>query len=181
MVVVQPAPPIRQLLECACRRSSKRPDRFRHSQRQRLRIDFVIISPAPAVNPLDGALTRSRKDVPARLKRPTLSVSPNRTSRKAMSVSLPARLLRSSRSILSTTRLLPTIQRTPLQAVVLPRSSLHNITPLQTSTQSINMSTTSAAAASHDELNRNSLFNLKGRVALVTGWFPHLMSRVFNR
>lgn len=31
------------------------------------------------------------------------------------------------------------------------------------------MATQSVAAASHDELNRNSLFNLKGRVALVTG------------
>ncbi|KAK0749086.1 hypothetical protein B0T18DRAFT_427271 [Schizothecium vesticola] len=31
------------------------------------------------------------------------------------------------------------------------------------------MSTKSAAAASHDEFNRNSLFNMKGRVALVTG------------
>ena len=31
------------------------------------------------------------------------------------------------------------------------------------------MSTQSAAAASHDELNRSSLFNMKGRVALVTG------------
>lgn len=31
------------------------------------------------------------------------------------------------------------------------------------------MSTKSAAAASHGDLNRNSLFNLKGRVALVTG------------
>ncbi|KAK0612568.1 hypothetical protein B0T17DRAFT_409980 [Bombardia bombarda] len=35
--------------------------------------------------------------------------------------------------------------------------------------QSTKMSSKSAAAASHDELNRNSLFNLKGRVALVTG------------
>ncbi|KAM7217265.1 putative short chain dehydrogenase [Rhypophila decipiens] len=31
------------------------------------------------------------------------------------------------------------------------------------------MSTKSAAAASHDEFNRNSLFSMKGRVALVTG------------
>lgn len=31
------------------------------------------------------------------------------------------------------------------------------------------MATQSAAAASHGDLNRNSLFNLKGRVALVTG------------
>lgn len=31
------------------------------------------------------------------------------------------------------------------------------------------MSTKSVAAASHDELNRNSLFNMKGRVALITG------------
>ncbi|KAK3372187.1 hypothetical protein B0H63DRAFT_527044 [Podospora didyma] len=31
------------------------------------------------------------------------------------------------------------------------------------------MSTQSAAAASHNELNRNELFNMKGRVALVTG------------
>lgn len=31
------------------------------------------------------------------------------------------------------------------------------------------MATQSAAAASHADLNRNSLFNLKGRVALVTG------------
>lgn len=31
------------------------------------------------------------------------------------------------------------------------------------------MSTKSVAAASHDEFNRNSLFNMKGRVALVTG------------
>lgn len=31
------------------------------------------------------------------------------------------------------------------------------------------MATKSAAAASHADLNRNSLFNLKGRVALVTG------------
>lgn len=31
------------------------------------------------------------------------------------------------------------------------------------------MSTQSRAAASHDEFNRNSLFNMKGRVALVTG------------
>jgi len=31
------------------------------------------------------------------------------------------------------------------------------------------MATKSVAAASHDELNRNSLFNMKGRVALVTG------------
>ena len=31
------------------------------------------------------------------------------------------------------------------------------------------MSTQSIAAASHDEYNRNSLFNMKGRVALVTG------------
>ena len=31
------------------------------------------------------------------------------------------------------------------------------------------MATQSVAAASHGELNRNSLFNLKGRVALVTG------------
>lgn len=31
------------------------------------------------------------------------------------------------------------------------------------------MATQSVAAASHAELNRNSLFNLKGRVALVTG------------
>lgn len=31
------------------------------------------------------------------------------------------------------------------------------------------MATKSAAAASHAELNRSSLFNLKGRVALVTG------------
>lgn len=31
------------------------------------------------------------------------------------------------------------------------------------------MATQSVAAASHGELNRNSMFNLKGRVALVTG------------
>lgn len=31
------------------------------------------------------------------------------------------------------------------------------------------MATQSVAAASHGELNRNNLFNLKGRVALVTG------------
>lgn len=31
------------------------------------------------------------------------------------------------------------------------------------------MATQSAAAASHADLNRNSLFNLKGRIALVTG------------
>jgi hypothetical protein len=31
------------------------------------------------------------------------------------------------------------------------------------------MSTKSAAAASHAELNRSSLFDMKGRVALVTG------------
>lgn len=31
------------------------------------------------------------------------------------------------------------------------------------------MATKSVAAASHDELNRKSLFDLKGRIALVTG------------
>lgn len=31
------------------------------------------------------------------------------------------------------------------------------------------MATNSVAAASHDEFHRNSLFDLKGRVALVTG------------
>lgn len=31
------------------------------------------------------------------------------------------------------------------------------------------MATQSVAAASHGEFDRNSLFNLKGRVALVTG------------
>lgn len=41
----------------------------------------------------------------------------------------------------------------------------HLIPTTQTST----MATQSAAAASHGELNRNSLFDLKGRVALVTG------------
>lgn len=51
-------------------------------------------------------------------------------------------------------------------------TSLHRrlpTTPLITKAQTSNMSTKSVAAASHGDLNRNSLFNLKGRVALVTG------------
>lgn len=36
----------------------------------------------------------------------------------------------------------------------------------------------SVAAATHDDLNRNSLFNLKGRVALVTGWFTLYLPRI---
>ncbi|KAK0707190.1 hypothetical protein B0T21DRAFT_298786 [Apiosordaria backusii] len=43
-----------------------------------------------------------------------------------------------------------------------------NISQTQTFRHFAKMSK-SAAAASHDDLNRNSLFNLKGRVALVTG------------
>lgn len=46
---------------------------------------------------------------------------------------------------------------------------LHRAIPLIASTQASAMATQSVAAASHGELNRNSLFNLKGRVALVTG------------
>ena len=41
--------------------------------------------------------------------------------------------------------------------------------PLAPTTQTSTMATQSVAAASHGELNRNNLFNLKGRVALVTG------------
>lgn len=48
-------------------------------------------------------------------------------------------------------------------------SGLHRTIALKPTTQTFTMATQSVAAASHGELNRNSLFDLKGRVALVTG------------
>lgn len=50
-----------------------------------------------------------------------------------------------------------------------PLPRLLRTNPLIPKTQSSRMATQSVAAASHGELNRNSLFDLKGRVALVTG------------
>ncbi|KAK3950523.1 hypothetical protein QBC32DRAFT_346259 [Pseudoneurospora amorphoporcata] len=92
--------------------------------------------------------------------------------------SLPTRFIRpSTRPSLSTLkfRALNTLARTTLvtpttpttSSSKLPRTSL----PLPLYQQSSKMSsgTKSASAASHAELNRNSLFNLSGRVALVTG------------
>lgn len=46
---------------------------------------------------------------------------------------------------------------------------IHSSIPLISTTQTSTMATQSVAAASHAELNRNSLFDLKERVALVTG------------
>jgi hypothetical protein len=50
-----------------------------------------------------------------------------------------------------------------------PLPRLLRTIPLIPTTQTSTMATKSVAAASHGEFNRNNLFNLKGRVALVTG------------
>lgn len=57
--------------------------------------------------------------------------------------------------------------RSYLHCSPLPR--LNRTNHLIPTTQTSRMATQSVAAASHGELNRNSLFDLKGRVALVTG------------
>jgi NADP-dependent 3-hydroxy acid dehydrogenase YdfG len=58
-----------------------------------------------------------------------------------------------------------TSQPTPTSTFLLAFSRVQAVPKPYTS----KMSTQSIAAASHDEYNRNSLFNMKGRVALVTG------------
>ncbi|KAL2278302.1 hypothetical protein FJTKL_14570 [Diaporthe vaccinii] len=62
-----------------------------------------------------------------------------------------------------------TQSRTPSNNLRSNNLRLHRTVPLIPRIQTSRMATQSVAAASHGELNRNSLFNLKGRVALVTG------------
>ncbi|KHE81491.1 NAD(P)-binding protein [Neurospora crassa] len=87
---------------------------------------------------------------------------------------LPTRFLRpSTRTLLSITRTraLNTTARTTLATAISSSKLSRTSLPSSLHQQSYTMSTgtKSASAASHAELNRNSLFNLAGRVALVTG------------
>lgn len=90
----------------------------------------------------------------------------NRTTRpfiKVLSQTLP-------RSLTSFAPLFKAKSHTPSSDQLRSNNfGLRRTIPLIPSTQASTMATQSVAAASHAELNRNSLFDLKGRVALVTG------------
>lgn len=75
----------------------------------------------------------------------------------------------SPRFLTSFTPISRTQFRTPSNNLHSNNFRLHRTIPLIPTTRTLRMVTQSVAAASHGDLNRNSLFNLKGRVALVTG------------
>ncbi|KAK0634004.1 hypothetical protein B0T14DRAFT_561531 [Immersiella caudata] len=87
-----------------------------------------------------------------------------------MSAPLYARAVTKHRSSILNTRSLSSIARLSRPPAPHPRPLpiSHSNRPLRDLPLTRQMSTKSAAAASHSELHRSSPFNLKGRVALVT-------------
>lgn len=75
----------------------------------------------------------------------------------------------SPRFLTSITPISRTLSHNPSNNLRSNNLCLHRTIPFESTTQTSRMATQSVAAASHGDFNRNSLFNLKGRVALVTG------------
>ncbi|KAL2255257.1 hypothetical protein VTK26DRAFT_3737 [Humicola hyalothermophila] len=93
-------------------------------------------------------------------------------SSNVMSLTLTSRLLPSRSSLTRTTKALTAFSQLSTLTVpepAQPPQTTYLARPVVSTRRHFAKMSHSAAAASHDELNRNSLFNLRGRVALVTG------------